>query len=135
MLFHQNVAQIFLPFLLGIMLALITIRSGSIVPAILAHILNNSLAMVLDVVLPLDNMLLYWIGYIIYAIVMLGLGIIFLILYGDGLKPILKWRSPEMRLSRQLVIAGTHWSTLIVIGIYAAVLVYTMVIELLNRYL
>lgn len=134
-LFHQNIAQIFLPFLLGVMLALITIRSGSIVPAILAHILNNSLAMVLDVVLPLDNMLFYWIGYIIYAIVMLGLGAIFLILYGGELKPILRWRSPEMKLSKQLITACVHWSTLIVVGIYAVMFIYSTVIELMNRYL
>ena len=135
MLFHQNIAQLFLPFLLGIMLALITVRSGSIVPAILAHILNNSLAMVLDVVLPADNMLFYWIGYIIYAIIMLGLGAIFLILYGGGLKPILTWRSPGMKLSGQLITAAVHWSTLIIVGIYAVTFLYTTVIELLNRYL
>lgn len=134
-LFHQNVAQFFLPFVLGIMLALITVRSGSILPAILAHILNNTLAMVLDAVLPLDNMLFYWIGYIIYAIIMLGLGAIFLILYGDDLKPILKWRSPGMKLSKQLLTAFSHWSVIIIMGMYILTFITTTIVEIINRYL
>lgn len=135
MLFHQNVAQIFLPFVLGIMLALITVRSGSLWPAIFAHMLNNTLAMVLDAVLPLDNMLFYWIGYIIYAIIMLGLGAIFLILYGNDLKPILTWRSPEMGLGRQLITGVAHWSTLIIMGMYIMTFVINVAVELINRYL
>ena len=133
-LFHQNVAQIFLPFLLGVMLALITVRSGSILPAVLAHILNNSLAMALDALLPADNMLFYWLGYLIYAVVMLGLGAIYLILYGGELRPILKWRAPGTELSRQLITAVGHWSTLIALGIYVLTFVYSTVVEIINRY-
>ena len=40
----QKIAQVFLPFLLGVMLALLTIRTGSILPAMLAHIVNNILS-------------------------------------------------------------------------------------------
>ena len=134
-IFHQNVAQIFLPLVLGIMLALITIRSGSIVPAILAHIVNNTLSMVLDMVLPLDNAVLYWMGYIIYAVIMLGVGAIFMILYGHELTPILKWRSPEMKLSKQLGTAMIHWPALILLGLYALTFIYSIVLAVVEMYL
>ena len=133
-LFHQNIAQIFLPFLLGVMLALLTIRTGSILPAMLAHIVNNIMSMVLDAVLPQDNLALYWIGYIIYAVIFLGVGLIFLILYSRELTPILKWRSPVIKLRTQLGCAIAHWSTLILIGLWVLTFLYSTVIAIVQNY-
>jgi sodium transport system permease protein len=42
-LYHMNVFQLVPAFILGVVLGLLTIRSGSVVPAVVLHLLNNSL--------------------------------------------------------------------------------------------
>jgi hypothetical protein len=46
-LFHANVFQFLPAFILGVILALFTIRSGSVLPAIVFHSVNNSLLILL----------------------------------------------------------------------------------------
>ena len=41
-LFHGNIAQFFNTFVMGLVLAYVTVKSRSIIPAIIAHICNNS---------------------------------------------------------------------------------------------
>lgn len=131
-LFHMNLVQFCVPVLLGIFLALLTIRSGSLLPAILAHIVNNTMAMVLDMVLPADQPILYWTGYIIYAVIFLGVLAVFAILHGLGMVEILRWRSPLMKLRTQLRFAFTHWSTLVLLGVYLLFLIFTGITALLQ---
>ena len=45
-MFHLNLVQFVNPVLMGIVLAFITIKSKSIVPSIIAHIFNNSIAFI-----------------------------------------------------------------------------------------
>ncbi|HEY5927264.1 MAG TPA: CPBP family intramembrane glutamic endopeptidase [Kofleriaceae bacterium] len=45
--YHLNPPQILTTFLLGLVLAHLTLRSGSIVPSIIVHLLNNTIAIVL----------------------------------------------------------------------------------------
>ncbi len=131
-LFHQNLVQLFVPTLLGIFLALLAVRSGSLIPSILAHIANNTVAMLLDMVLPADNPALYWIGYLIYAVVFIGIAAIFMILYLKELTPLLKWKHPVLKLSAQLGNALSHWPTVVFMVLYGLMIVYTTLIALLQ---
>lgn len=134
-LFHQNLVQFFVPFLLGIFLALLAVRSGSLLPSILAHIANNTIAMILDMVLPQDNPALYGIGYLIYAVIFLGVAAIFMILYLKELTPILKWRHPLMKLRTQLASALSHWPTVVFMVLYLLMILYTTLAAFLQNYL
>ncbi|MCR4688132.1 MAG: CPBP family intramembrane metalloprotease [Saccharofermentans sp.] len=49
-LMHGNIGQIFNAFLLGLALAYVTVKSRSIVPAILMHIANNSYSVIMSFV-------------------------------------------------------------------------------------
>lgn len=134
-LFHQNLVQFFVPFLLGIFLALLAVRSGSIIPSILAHIANNTIAMLLDEILPQDNAVLYGLGYLIYAVVFLGVAAIFMILYLKELTPLLKWRHPLMKLRTQLASAFSHWPTVVFLVLYLLMVLYTTLMALIYNYL
>lgn len=65
-LFHMNLVQFFAPFFIGILFSYLALETNSIRPAIIAHILNNSVAFALDF-LPSETA--YWILYLLYAAV------------------------------------------------------------------
>ncbi|SCW43044.1 Membrane protease YdiL, CAAX protease family [Ruminococcaceae bacterium YRB3002] len=47
-LMHGNVTQLFNAFLLGLLMAYITLKSRSLIPAVIAHVLNNSSAVIVE---------------------------------------------------------------------------------------
>ncbi|MBQ8567809.1 MAG: CPBP family intramembrane metalloprotease [Oscillospiraceae bacterium] len=49
-LFHGNIMQFIVGFLLGMLFAYLTLKSGSIIPAIIFHITNNAIAFIMGVV-------------------------------------------------------------------------------------
>ena len=54
-LFHQNPAQTIHPFITGVTFALVTIKSGSTLPAIIMHIINNVFVIVATYFFPSVN--------------------------------------------------------------------------------
>ncbi|MCL2861706.1 MAG: CPBP family intramembrane metalloprotease [Firmicutes bacterium] len=88
-LFHQNITQVFFTFLMGILLAAITIKLRSIWPAIIIHFINNAFSVYLsyashygwwfmggywDVILRLaDNAFLFYFVFIVICALYLGL--------------------------------------------------------------
>lgn len=47
-LFHKNPAQTVYPFISGCIFSLITLKSGSIIPAVIMHVLNNILVLICE---------------------------------------------------------------------------------------
>ncbi|MCH4886074.1 CPBP family intramembrane metalloprotease [Acidaminobacter sp. JC074] len=67
-LYHMNIVQAFPTLLIGIALGLMVYYTNSIWPAIIMHILNNSMAVILSNVLPSD-FLIPWIGYLLMMLI------------------------------------------------------------------
>ena len=65
MMYHGNLAQTITPLLVGFLFGFLTIRTGSLWPAILCHILHNTTAMAMDYI-PGDW---YNMAFAVYAIV------------------------------------------------------------------
>lgn len=75
MMYHGNLAQTVTPLLVGLLFGFLTVRTGSILPAILCHMLHNTTAMALDYI-PGDW---YNMAFAVYAIV--GIGALLYFLY------------------------------------------------------
>ncbi len=128
-LYHMNLVQLCVPMLVGLYLAMLTIRTDSLVPAICCHILNNSLAMLTDYLAPLDEV---WslVFLIVESAIFIGILAIFWIYYGRHFSAILRWRSPDMRLSSQVGAAVSSWPTVVFIVIYLVMLIASSLVTL-----
>lgn len=120
-LYHMNLVQLCVPMLVGLYLAMLTIRTDSLIPAICCHILNNSLAMLTDYLAPADEIWSF-VFLIVECAVFIGILAIFWIYYGRHFSAILRWRSPDMRLSSQVGAAVSSWPTVVFIVIYLLML-------------
>ncbi len=70
-MFHLNLVQFITPLLLGALLALLVVKTNSIIPSIIVHMFNNSMALILNFIIDIDKNL-----YIFLMLVYLLLGII-----------------------------------------------------------
>lgn len=76
-LMHGNIEQFITAFAGGLLMAYLTVKFNSILPSLIVHALNNLLAM-LATVLPADSYFYRMINTLTLALVILGLGIIYL---------------------------------------------------------
>lgn len=88
-LLHGNLRQIPFSFILGIYLAYITVYTGSVLPAMLVHAINNGLSVVLsfatEAMSPLNQGVTFGLYYLVSLL--LGVcGLVFTIKSGDNLK-------------------------------------------------
>lgn len=70
-LYHCSASQLIYQFIYGSLLALLTVKSGSAIPSILAHFINNFSVITFNyfkVSIPLDNPLIYVFGLVMVAI-------------------------------------------------------------------
>ena len=75
-MFHLNLVQFMTPLLLGILLAFVTVKTDSIVPAIIIHMFNNTIATVISCISGYNQIL----SSIISTIIIMG-GVIGLIIF------------------------------------------------------
>lgn len=82
-LFHQNLVQLVPAFITGLVLGFLTVKSGSLVPAILAHIVNN-VVRILPELLPggaeTDSLVLWVYSILIFVLSIAGI-CVFLVHY------------------------------------------------------
>ena len=70
-LYHCSASQLIYQFIYGSLLALLTVKSGSAIPSILAHFINNFSVITFNyfkISIPLDNPLIYVLGIVMVLI-------------------------------------------------------------------
>ncbi len=130
-IYHMNLVQLFVPLIMGLFLAQLTIRTGSLVPAICCHILNNSFATLADIIMPASDVW-SWVFLIIECAVFIGILGIFWVFYGREFSPILKWRHPVLSLPAQIGSAITTWPAVILILIYAGTIIASSLMTMIG---
>ena len=118
---HGNPYQFVLGFLLGIPLAMVTLKTGSIVPAIICHMTNNLMASISEVVGYFNEELSYVIPFIMLPVFFI-IGIIVLIsAAANGRVKFPAYTSYHK--SRTMPILITSWSVIVVTVLYVIELV------------
>ncbi|MDE6132733.1 MAG: CPBP family intramembrane metalloprotease [Oscillospiraceae bacterium] len=118
---HGNPYQFVLGFLLGIPLALVTLKTGSLIPAIICHMTNNLMASVSEIVGYFNEDTAYIIPYIMLIIFFIT-GIIVLI--SAAMNGRIKFPAyTSYHKSRTLPILITSWSVIVVTVLYVIELV------------
>lgn len=121
---HGNPYQFVLGFLLGIPLAMVTLKTGSIVPAIICHMTNNLIASVSEVVGYFNEGISNVIPYIMLPVFFI-IGIILLISAASNGRV----RFPaytSYHKSRTMPILITSWSVIVVTALYFLELVLSI---------
>ncbi len=114
---HANPYQFILGFLTGIILAIITIRTGSLLPAILCHMLNNLVATIPSMVEYVSPDTSYIISLLNIPIFLIAGAVAFVVEASSG-----RLKLPEYTLyhkKRTLPIMFTSWSMLLILFFYA----------------
>lgn len=118
---HGNPYQFVLGFLLGIPLAMVTLKTGSVIPAIICHMINNLMASVSEIVGYFNEEISYVIPFIMLPIFFIA-GIIVLI--SAGMSGRIKFpQYTSYHKSRTLPILITSWSVIVVTALYVIELV------------
>lgn len=113
---HGNPYQFVLGFLLGIPLAMVTLKTGSVIPAIICHMTNNFMASVSDVVGYFNEEMSYVIPYIMLPVFFI-VGVILLI--SAALNGRVRFPAyTSYHKSRTLPILITSWSVIVVMVLY-----------------
>lgn len=121
---HGNPYQFVLGFLLGIPLAMVTLKTGSIIPAIICHMVNNLMASVSEVVGYFNEEISYIIPFVMLPIFFI-IGIIVLI--SAALNGRIKFPDyTSYHKSRTLPILVTSWSMIVVTVLYVIELVMSI---------
>ncbi len=130
-IYHMNLVQLFVPLIMGLFLAQLTIRTGSLIPAICCHILNNSFATLTDLIMPTSDVW-SWVFLIVECAVFIGILAIFWVFYGREFSPILKWRHPVLKLSAQVGAALTTWPSIVLIVIYVGTIISSSLLTMIG---
>lgn len=113
---HGNPYQFVLGFLLGIPLAMVTLKTGSIVPAIICHMLNNTVASVSEAAGYFNEEISYIIPFIMLPVFFI-IGIIVIIFAAS--KGRIKFPAyTSYHKSRTLPVLITSWSVILVTAVY-----------------
>lgn len=121
---HGNPYQFVLGFLLGIPLAMVTLKTGSIVPAIICHITNNLIASVSEIVGYFNEEMSYIVPFIMLPIFFI-IGLIVLISAAAGGR--IKFPAyTSYHKSRTLPILVTSWSVIVVTALYVIELIMSI---------
>lgn len=118
---HSNPYQFVLGFLIGIPLAIVTIKTGSIIPAIICHMVNNLVASVPLIVEYFNEEASYAVSWILMPIFLIVGVVVLLNAFSKG-----QFRLPEYTIhhkKRTMPIMITSWSMIVVTVIYVISLV------------
>lgn len=130
-LYHMNLVQLFVPLIMGLFLAQLTIRTGSLIPAICCHILNNSFATLADMIMPASD-IWSWVFLIVESAIFIGILGIFWVFYGREFSPILKWRHPVLKLSAQVGTAMTTWPCILLMVVYVGTILASSLMTMIG---
>ena len=123
-LFHMNLVQLAPPFLIGLVLCMVTLLSDSLWPAICCHMANNLVALLLDA---FGNTPVLYIPYMVGGLLALGF---FLLHHAPRLGP---WfRSAPLGLpttGQRLRMAITAPATIIIFVLYALIIVISFLLH------
>lgn len=121
---HGNPYQFVLGFLLGIPLAMVTLKTGSLIPAIICHMMNNLLASVSEVIGYFNEEVSYIVPWIMLPIFFIT-GIIIIISAASGGR--IKFPSyTKYHKSRTMPIIITSWSMILVTVLYVIDLIMSI---------
>lgn len=113
---HGNPYQFVLGFLLGIPLAMVTLKTGSIVPAIICHMTNNLMASISEIVGYFNEEISYVVPFIM-LVIFFTIGIIVLI--SAAVNGRVKFPAyTSYHKSRTMPILITSWSVIVVTVLY-----------------
>ncbi len=121
---HGNPYQFVLGFLLGIPLAMVTLKTGSIVPAIICHMTNNLIASISEIVGYFNEKMSYVIPYIILVIFFITGMIVLISAAVNGRVKFPAYTSYHK--SRTMPVLITSWSIIIVTVLYIIELVMSI---------
>ncbi|MBE6799209.1 MAG: CPBP family intramembrane metalloprotease [Ruminococcaceae bacterium] len=108
-MFHGNIHQIPFTFALGLYLSYITVYTGSVVPAMVVHGVNNSLAVVLSMLTDSASGLAQTVISVSYYVILLLVGILGLIIFINSDKDPL--RLSKERSEDAKTVAGDYFSS------------------------
>lgn len=94
-LMHMNLVQGIFAAMLGMFFAFVAVKSGSIIPTIILHILNNSISMIFEICGLETNQALQ-IGYMVFLGVMLLAGIVLFLLKQIPFQSVSKQPAPNI---------------------------------------
>ena len=113
---HGNPYQFVLGFLLGVPLAMITLKTGSIVPAIICHMTNNLMASISEIVGYFNEGISYVIPYIMLPVFFITGIIVLIAAVSSGRVKFPSYTSYHK--SRTMPILITSWSVIVVTVLY-----------------
>ncbi len=116
-MYHMNLVQLCVPLLMVLFFAELAIRTDSLIPSLVCHIFNNTLATLLDYITPSSD-IWSWVFLIVECAVFIGVLAVFWIYYGKELSGVLKWRHPVLKLSSQIGAAYATWPMIIFTVLY-----------------
>ena len=133
MLFHMNLVQLFTPLLTGMFLALLAVKTRSLIPSICCHILNNTLSTVLSYI-PFESDFTAGMATLAQIAVFILIFACFWMLWGRQFLPLMRDRDPAMKLSGKLGAAFTAWPSVTFILIYIGMIIYSTLMTWLSYY-
>ena len=133
MLFHMNLVQLFTPLLTGMFLALLAVKTRSLIPSICCHILNNTLSTVLSYI-PFESDFAAGMATLAQIAVFILIFACFWMLWGRQFLPLMRDRDPAMKLSGKLGAAFTAWPSVTFILIYIGMIIYSTLMTWLSYY-
>lgn len=118
---HGNPYQFVLGFLLGIPLAMVTLKTGSIIPAIICHMTNNLMASISEIVGYFNEEISYIIPFLMLALFFIVGMIVLIAAAANGRIKFPPYTSYHR--SRTMPILITSWSVIVVTVLYVIDLV------------
>lgn len=121
-MFHLNLVQFVPPILIGLVLGFITVKSKSLIPSIIAHIFNNTVAFGMSAIVTLDSsiqtifLLLYSAGSL------LGL-IFFIIEYSGEFKTLMKEETRIYPTYKKVLLSFSGKWSIVYIIFYAVMII------------
>lgn len=113
---HGNPYQFLLGFLNGIILAMLTIRTGSLIPPMICHAANNFVASIPSIIGYYDNTAAYIVNFILLAVCFVSGVIVFAHAVITGKLKLPKYTAAHK--ARTIPILITSWSTIIIMIFY-----------------
>ncbi|MGN0675018.1 MAG: lysostaphin resistance A-like protein [Oscillospiraceae bacterium] len=121
---HGNPYQFILGFLIGIPLAIITIKTGSLIPAIICHMTNNIVASIPSVVEYFNEELSYSINFIIMPIFLIAGLIVLVSELSSGRLKLPEYNQHHRKRTMPILI--TSWSIITIMVFYVIDLVMSI---------
>lgn len=126
-LIHQNITQGVFAFFMGLILSFITLKTKSIVPAMLIHFLNNFAAVISTIALKTDNnIIIYGLSILIYSIAAISAVCLIMNLLKN--KQIFKLEETGIKIKNILNCIFTQYIVIITLILYVIITIYADIV-------